>query len=427
VTSLVLDTRMPSTIYVGGGLSSLGEDLPTVVGAGAFRSEDGGASWTSLGFDGSQIGALTLDEGYPAKLVAAVAGVSEGYPVAGLSAFYRTANRGQTWTVGQSTAHNASSLTFAGPNSNTLFAKTCDGILKSVDGGAVWLSSNGGIPSYACLGPGPVVSHPVDPAVLFVTTDWGVFKTTDGGVTWAPAFVAPSSAEVWSLAIDPISGSTLYAGTAQGGVYVSRDGAQSWTLASAGIPSTAQVQGLAIDPRSSMVVYAGTDQGVFRSIDGGTSWASLNDGLTDLQVSLIAVDPLSPSTIYAGTKGNGVFSMTVPDSRTGPCELDSVTLCLGQGRFSVRVLWDTQAASGNGRTLPLTSNTGAFWFFDSTNLELVVKVLDGRSINGHFWVFYGSLTNVEFTLTVTDTQTGAVRTYTNPQGTLASVADTSAF
>jgi hypothetical protein len=48
-------------------------------------------------------------------------------------------------------------------------------------------------------------------------------------------------------------------------------------------------------------------------------------------------------------------------------------------------------------------------------------------VDGHFWVFYGSLTNVEFTLTVTDTQTGAIKTYFNPQGQLASVADTSAF
>ncbi len=61
------------------------------------------------------------------------------------------------------------------------------------------------------------------------------------------------------------------------------------------------------------------------------------------------------------------------------------------------------------------------------NVELVIKVLDGTAINGHFWVFYGALSNVQYTITVTDTQTQAVKTYTNPSGTLASVADTSAF
>jgi hypothetical protein len=54
-------------------------------------------------------------------------------------------------------------------------------------------------------------------------------------------------------------------------------------------------------------------------------------------------------------------------------------------------------------------------------------VLDARVVNGKFWVFYGALSNVQYTITVTDTQTGVVKTYTNPDGTLASVADTSAF
>jgi len=57
----------------------------------------------------------------------------------------------------------------------------------------------------------------------------------------------------------------------------------------------------------------------------------------------------------------------------------------------------------------------------------VVKVLDGRALNDHFWLFYGSLTNVEFDLTVTDTVTGQERTYHNPAGTMASRADTEAF
>jgi hypothetical protein len=56
-----------------------------------------------------------------------------------------------------------------------------------------------------------------------------------------------------------------------------------------------------------------------------------------------------------------------------------------------------------------------------------VKVVDGRAVNGKWWVFYGALSNVEYTVTVTDTQTGAVKTYFNPQGQLASFADTTAF
>jgi hypothetical protein len=57
----------------------------------------------------------------------------------------------------------------------------------------------------------------------------------------------------------------------------------------------------------------------------------------------------------------------------------------------------------------------------------VVKVLDGTAVTGHFWVFYGALSNVEYELTVTDTATGEVNVYTNPRGRFASVGDTAAF
>ena len=73
-------------------------------------------------------------------------------------------------------------------------------------------------------------------------------------------------------------------------------------------------------------------------------------------------------------------------------------------------------ASGHGTAVPLTGDTGYFWFFNSANVELVVKVLDGRAVNGHFWVFYGALSNVQYTITVTDTQTGAVKTYATERG-----------
>ena len=67
------------------------------------------------------------------------------------------------------------------------------------------------------------------------------------------------------------------------------------------------------------------------------------------------------------------------------------------------------------------------YWFDPQNIELTIKVLDGRWLNGHFWVCYGALSNVEFSLLVTDTETGECREYFNPLGAFASVGDTSAF
>src|SRR6185436_12624603 len=113
---------------------------------------------------------------------------------------------------------------------------------------------------------------------------------------------------------------------------------------------------------------------------------------------------------------------------TGSCAPSSTRLCLNGGRFAVEARWRAAGNNGVGQAVPLSGgDTGYLWFFNESNVEVVLKVLDGRPVNGKFWVFYGALSNVEYTLTVTDTQTGAVKTYINPSGQLASVADTGAF
>jgi ELWxxDGT repeat protein len=110
------------------------------------------------------------------------------------------------------------------------------------------------------------------------------------------------------------------------------------------------------------------------------------------------------------------------------CQPSDERLCLGDGRFQVEAAWrDFQGSSGKGHAVSLTGDTGYFWFFNVANVEVVLKVLDGRGVNGHYWAFYGALSNVEYSLTITDVQTGAVRRYVNPAGRLGSVGDTNAF
>ncbi|PYQ54908.1 MAG: hypothetical protein DMF53_28820, partial [Acidobacteria bacterium] len=110
------------------------------------------------------------------------------------------------------------------------------------------------------------------------------------------------------------------------------------------------------------------------------------------------------------------------------CSPAPTALCLQGSRFQAEVTWTAPGfGSGAGQAVPLTEDTGYFWFFGSSNVELVVKVLDGRAVNRHFWVFYGALSDVAYTLTITDLQTGAREVFTNPQGRLASVSDVSAF
>jgi len=104
-------------------------------------------------------------------------------------------------------------------------------------------------------------------------------------------------------------------------------------------------------------------------------------------------------------------------------------LCLANARFDVEIQWKnyTTGQEGFGRAVPLSGDSGYFWFFGKDNLEIAVKILDGTGVNGKYWVFYGALTDVEFNMVVTDTVTGATKTYYNPPNVMKSVADVEAF
>jgi hypothetical protein len=99
-------------------------------------------------------------------------------------------------------------------------------------------------------------------------------------------------------------------------------------------------------------------------------------------------------------------------------------------RFRVEADWRTpQGTSGHGRPVQLTEDSGYFWFFSPDNIELQVKVLDACvPAFDRFWVFAAGLTNVEVSLTVTDTLADETWTYANELGqTFATVLDDGAF
>jgi hypothetical protein len=110
------------------------------------------------------------------------------------------------------------------------------------------------------------------------------------------------------------------------------------------------------------------------------------------------------------------------------CVPSATRHCLLGGRYAVELDWQTAEATGSGQAVPGTDASGLFWFFSEDNWEMLVKVLDGCAINGHHWVFAAATTDVGYTLTVTDTQTGAVWTSENPPGHAAApVQDTAAL
>ncbi|MEP6993487.1 MAG: trypsin-like peptidase domain-containing protein [Acidobacteriota bacterium] len=133
---------------------------------------------------------------------------------------------------------------------------------------------------------------------------------------------------------------------------------------------------------------------------------------------------------------DGAFWVTFPSVQAwlapvspAPCVGSPTTLCLNGGRFRVTAAWARASGdSGSGSGIALTDDSGYFWFFDPSNIELVVKVLNACPGFSRFWVFAGGLTNVFVRLTVEDTVTGAVQIYDNPQGTAyVALQDTQAF
>jgi hypothetical protein len=110
------------------------------------------------------------------------------------------------------------------------------------------------------------------------------------------------------------------------------------------------------------------------------------------------------------------------------CVPSDTRLCLNGGRFQVEAQYTANGVTGDGHTGPLTADTGYFWFFSDTNVEVVIKVLDACALNHRFWVYAGGLTDVKVHLTVTDTLTGAVKVYDNPQKTpFKPIQDANAF
>ena len=117
---------------------------------------------------------------------------------------------------------------------------------------------------------------------------------------------------------------------------------------------------------------------------------------------------------------------------SGPCRSGEQYLCLSAGRFEIQAHWkdhNREGVYGLGTAVPVdvSDESGMFWFFSSSNIELVVKTLDGIGVNGHYWVFFGALSDVEYWVTVRDTAGGGSRTYHNPPAESCGQSDITAF
>ena len=343
------------------------------------------------------------------------------------SELFKTIDSGRTWTRLPDPPVFARTLEID-PRGILVFYE--DGVLISRDGGATWTRSTGEINDFGTVA--DVAVDPASPNVLyavanvpggrFSAAEGRAYKSTDGGVTWTRIGAQATVSALVGIVVHPANPSLIYTASPSR-VYRSRDAGATWEEISGELQEEV-VTGLLIGPDGTL--YAGTAKaGVFTSPDG-VAWSPLGPGLAALDISFLQLDPNDPDTLYAGTGFSGLQAFTLP--KAGVCVPGETALCLLGNRFRVEAAWrDFDGNAGTAKAVPQTTDTGAFWFFQRENLELMVKVIDGRANNGRFWVYYGALSNVAFTMTVTDTATGRQKTYRNPPGRFASAGDVEAF
>jgi plastocyanin len=156
-------------------------------------------------------------------------------------------------------------------------------------------------------------------------------------------------------------------------------------------------------------------------------------------VETAIIPGLDPATFYlfrvralgatASGPSNEVGLATLGD--TGACVAGPETLCINGGRFQAEMVWripDGSTGTGKAVPIPTAPDSGLFYFFNTSNIEMLLKVLNACGFNQRYWVFFAATTNVEFAVVVTDTQTGQTRSYFNPLNRPAPpVQDTNAF
>jgi len=321
VQALAIGPGNSSVVYIGMG-----------DGQGVFKSTDAGTNWSSTGqlpiINGSTdsypetnaVNLLLIDFANPDILYA---GVGEGY-----ASIFKSVDGAANWTSIRNIPHflytppvmlpdpsDANDVYFAGLGD-------CEGAFldRSTDGGVTWtnLSNRFGLAVNALT----IDAH--SPTNLFAAMPEGVVKSVDGGKSWSKTGMSMAAN---ALAMDPADSNILFVATGDaffnsisGGVFKSTDGGATWAPINNGLEAVIDKHSLftalLIAPDDSKIVYAAASgDGVFKSIDGGTTWTPLNAGLANLDVRVLAIGSGGPNRrsppegiLYAVTSG-GVFRL----------------------------------------------------------------------------------------------------------------------
>ena len=234
-----------------------------------YKTTDGGQTWsiTKTGIiDDSDIFAIEIDESNPDHVIASAC-----------SGIYETRNAGATWRKvngipSQSRRTRAILQNPARPD--TIYAGTTEGFWMSTNGGADWKVTT----SRQIFEVNSIAVHSSNPDTVYIgTNNYGVMVSRDGGRNFAPSNGGYSGRRAYAVVPDREKPGRVYAttiNTATGGgyFYVSNDSGETWQLSARNMPPRLIAYSILQDARDANIIYLGTNHGLYRSADRGASW-----------------------------------------------------------------------------------------------------------------------------------------------------------
>lgn len=210
-----------------------------------------------------------------------------------------------------------SGLLFSGPIWAKKKKETEEKVTTVLEKASIGLKWRGIGPSFTSGRIADFAVNPDNTSEYYVAVASGhIWKTINNGNTWKPIFDNYGAYSIGCLKMDPNNHHVIWAGTGENnhqralgygnGVYKSEDGGDSWT--NMGLKESRQIGMIAIDPRNSDVVYVaaegsawgpGEERGLYKSIDGGTTWEKVLEISVNTGINNVVLDPVDPDIIYA--------------------------------------------------------------------------------------------------------------------------------
>lgn len=315
--------------YFSGTISSA--DYPSVnavqqfpTNAGLYRSSNQGTTWNSgqSSLGSTEVFVLATD---PTSPVTAYAGTSRG--------LFKTTGSGTGWTAANSGMTNSAILSVAvDPLSpKTLYACQSASLYKSTDGGATWKSIlNGGCTA--------VAADPKAEGTIWVGSSFNyLLKSVDGGGNFSKIY---HQVAVNAVAIDPTTSNNIFFATNQEGLLRSTDGGTTFNSITAGLAltsaSSVNINAISVDRRNPSRVLLGTDTGVYVSSNSGFSFQTPT-GIGIRKILSVLYDPTSDNIALAGTAGGGVYQSIDGGqswASVGPSNLDVRALAMSSDELT---------------------------------------------------------------------------------------------